>query len=187
MRPWLKHHPTIEIVARDRSKEFAAAITAALPQATHVAGRWHVAKNLTEYLDRVVSARWKHLSKRFGPAEASLEPVQDSPRHRNRQSAGEERYQQALVLVQAGLSTSAIAQRLGVGERTIQRWLTQQHGPYAGPRKPSIWNPACSPMSQRNSAPGISAWSARSNLPIIGNSCSPGRSVPRKWPSIVSG
>jgi transposase len=40
---WLKRYPTIQIVARDRSKEFAAAITAALPQATHVADRWHLA------------------------------------------------------------------------------------------------------------------------------------------------
>jgi hypothetical protein len=29
---WLKHSPTIQIVARDRSKEFAAAITAACPR-----------------------------------------------------------------------------------------------------------------------------------------------------------
>jgi transposase len=40
-------------VARDRSKEFAAAITEALPHAKHVADRWHLAKNLTEYLDKV--------------------------------------------------------------------------------------------------------------------------------------
>ena len=36
---WLKRYPTITIVARDRSKEFSAAITAALPHAQHVADR----------------------------------------------------------------------------------------------------------------------------------------------------
>ncbi len=41
----------------DRSKEFAAAITEALPHAQHVADRWHLAKNLTEHLDKVVSRR----------------------------------------------------------------------------------------------------------------------------------
>jgi transposase len=54
---WLKRYPTINIVARDRSKEFAAAITEALPHAQHVADRWHVAKNLTDHLDKVVSRR----------------------------------------------------------------------------------------------------------------------------------
>lgn len=136
VQPWLKHHPTLEIVARDRSKEFAAAITAALPQARHVADRWHLAHNLTEQLDQVISARWKHLAKAMHPAETPPAPVPVSPRHRrHRQSSGEARYQQALALVEAGLTTAAIAQQLGVGERTIQRWLTQHHGPYAGPRK----------------------------------------------------
>jgi hypothetical protein len=33
-------------------------------------------------------------------------------------------------------SDRTIAKRLGVGPRTIQRWLAEGHGPYAGPRKP---------------------------------------------------
>jgi transposase len=134
---WLKRYPTIKIVARDRSKEFAAAITAALPQAKHVADRWHLAKNLTEHLEKVVSARWKQLTKARCEAETSPEPVLVSPQpRRHRQSFGEDRYQHALALAQAGHPTKTIAKRLGVGPRTIQRWLAQEHGPYVGLRKP---------------------------------------------------
>jgi len=134
---WLKGYPTITTVARDRSKEFAAAITAALPHAQQVADRWHIAKNLTEHLDKVVSRRWKHLTKGAGEAEMPTEPLPVSPlARRPRQSVGEARYQQMLALQEAGLSTASIAKRLGVGQRTIQRWLALQHGPYAGPRKP---------------------------------------------------
>jgi hypothetical protein len=134
---WLKRYPTITIVARDRSKEFAAAITAALPQARHVADRWHIAKNLTEHLDKVVSQRWKQLTKGAGEAERLSEPLAIfSPARRPRQPVGEARYQQMLALREAGLSTGSIAKRLGVGQRTIQRWLALQHGPYAGSRKP---------------------------------------------------
>ena len=79
---WLKRYPTINIVARDRSKEFAAAITEALPHAKHVADRWHVTKNLTEHLDKVVSARWKQLTKAGGEAEMPPEPVLVSPGRR---------------------------------------------------------------------------------------------------------
>ncbi len=114
-----------------------AAITEALPQAKHVADRWHLAENLTEHLDKVVSARWKQLAKAMCPVETSPEPVLVSPPpRRHRQSFGEERYQQALVLAQASIPTGTIAKRLGVGPRTIQRWLAQEHGPYAGPCKP---------------------------------------------------
>ncbi len=102
-----------------------------------MADRWHVAKNLTEHLDKVVSARWKQLTKASGEAEPLPEIVPTSaPAHRPRQSAGSARYQQMLALREAGLSTKTIAKRLGVGERTIQRWLAEGHGPYAGPRNP---------------------------------------------------
>lgn len=134
---WLKYYPSITIVARDRSKEFAAAITEALPKALHVADRWHLAKNLTEYLDKVVSRRWKQLTEGVDKAELPPEPVSVSSRvPRPRQSAGEARYQQVLALRKAGVPTGTIAKRLGVGQRTIRRWLAQAHGAYAGSRKP---------------------------------------------------
>lgn len=134
---WLKRYPTITIVARDRSKEFAAAITEALPRARHVADRWHVAKNLTEHLENRVSRRWNHLTETGGETEMRSETIPVStPDRRPRQASGEARYQQVLALVQAGLSTKTIAKRLGVGQRTIQHWLAQGHGPYAGFRKP---------------------------------------------------
>ena len=134
---WLKHYPTIQIVARDRSKEFAAAITAALPQAKHVADRWHLAKNLTEHLNKVVSARWKQLTKAACEDEMAREPVPVSVRAgRPRQAPGQARYEQMLALKEAGLPTGTIAKRLGVEPRTIQRWLSEGHGPYAGPRQP---------------------------------------------------
>jgi transposase len=134
---WLKRYPTITIVAQDRSKEFAAAITEALPHAQHVADRWHIAKNLTEHLDKVVSSRWKQLTKAGGETEMPPNPIHVStPARRPRQTSGEARYQQMLALREAGLSTRTIAQRLGVTQRTIQRWLTEAHGPYAGARKP---------------------------------------------------
>lgn len=134
---WLKEHPTIQVVARDRSKEFAAAIKEALPKASHVADRWHVAKNLTEHLDKVVSARWNQLTKAAGEAEMPAEPLPVFPlARRPRQPVGEARYQQMLALQEAGLPTGAIAKRLGMGQRTIQHTLAQKHGPYAGMRKP---------------------------------------------------
>jgi transposase len=116
--------------------EFAAAITAALPHARHVADRWHLTKNLTDHLDKVVSARWKQMVTVIPstniPAEAALAPFQPD---RPRQPFGDLRYQQVRELAQTGLSAKVIARRLAVSERTIQRWLAQEHGPYTGTRK----------------------------------------------------
>ncbi len=102
-----------------------------------MADRWHLAKNLTEHLDKAVSACWKQLAKAVGEAETPSEPVLVSPSaQRPRQAPGEARYQQMLALEEAGLPTETIAKRLGVGQRTIQRWLAQEHGAYVGTRKP---------------------------------------------------
>ncbi|HEX6483427.1 MAG TPA: transposase [Ktedonobacteraceae bacterium] len=50
---WLKRYPTIQIVARDRSKEFAAAITAALPQGFLDLIRRHNGEGLDTWLKNV--------------------------------------------------------------------------------------------------------------------------------------
>jgi transposase len=137
VQQWLKRHAPIQIVARDRSKEFAAAITAALPKAQQVADRWHLAANLTEHLNKVIAARWKHLTKAAQPPAVVPEPFPGAPPPPERRpSAGEVRYQQALALAQAHLPISLIAERLGVSRRTIERWLTQEHGPSMAERQP---------------------------------------------------
>lgn len=137
--PWLKRYPTINSVARDRSQKFAAAMTEALPHAKHVADRWHLAKNGTESLENVVSRRWKQRTEGVDEAASELppEPVPvSSLALRPRQPAGEARSQQVLALQKAGFSTGTIAKRLGGGQRTIPRWLAQEHSADAGPRKP---------------------------------------------------
>ena len=133
IRDWLTAHPTITLVARDRSKEFAAAITQALPHAQQVADRWHLAHNLTELLDKVIAARWKHIMPGLREPPVPSAAVVDM--RTARRAVGDERYQQVLALDQAGELQEDIARRLGIGRRTVHRWLSPEHGPYAKPRK----------------------------------------------------
>ena len=49
---WLRAQPTIEVVARDRSTEYARAITMAAPRAVQVADRWHLLHNVRQMLQR---------------------------------------------------------------------------------------------------------------------------------------
>jgi transposase len=48
---WLKAHPGIEIISRDRSLEYAKAATEGAPEAKQVADRWHLLKNLREAIE----------------------------------------------------------------------------------------------------------------------------------------
>jgi transposase len=48
LEAWLKDHPGIELLTRDRSSVYANAMTTACPQAVQVADRWHLLRNLSE-------------------------------------------------------------------------------------------------------------------------------------------
>jgi len=50
---WLQRYPSITVISRDRSGPFASAAAQGAPQATQVADRFHLLKNLTETLQRV--------------------------------------------------------------------------------------------------------------------------------------
>jgi transposase len=58
---WLKQQPHIEVVARDRSKEFTFAVSQGLPQAKQVLDRWHILKNLRETLERELNQFYQML------------------------------------------------------------------------------------------------------------------------------
>jgi transposase len=51
---WLKAHPGVEVVSRDRSAAYAQAATEGASQAEQVADRWHLLKNLREAVERVL-------------------------------------------------------------------------------------------------------------------------------------
>lgn len=51
---WLKAHPSVEIVSRDRGDFYIKGATAGAPAAIQVTDRWHLLKNLHEVLSRAV-------------------------------------------------------------------------------------------------------------------------------------
>ena len=52
LKTWLKAHPEIEILTRDRSTVYAEAMRTGAPQSTQVADRWHLLKNLGDLIER---------------------------------------------------------------------------------------------------------------------------------------
>jgi transposase len=56
---WLKAHPEIEIITRDRSHEYSKACAEGAPQARQVFDRWHVLKNLRDALEHFLKRNSK--------------------------------------------------------------------------------------------------------------------------------
>lgn len=52
---WLRQHPGVEVISRDRSKDYQRGATDGAPEAQQVLDRWHVLKNLREMVERFLN------------------------------------------------------------------------------------------------------------------------------------
>jgi len=157
---WFEKHPSIEVVSRDRSSEYAAAIKKGAPQAIEVADRWHLGKNLTESVQTLLARcradirRGLHLQaipeQKRGEVELVLKEEKRPARTRREEAARLarraqklDRYEQVLELHDQGLTVADIGSRIGISGRTVQRWLAHGSFPEARRRRrrPSLIDP----------------------------------------------
>ncbi len=61
MAAWLRAHPEVQIVSRDRGTEYAAAARRRAPQAQQIADKFHLLLNLREKLKELMARKQKHL------------------------------------------------------------------------------------------------------------------------------
>lgn len=69
---WLKAHPGVEVVSRDRSPTYAAAITEGAPAAVQVADRFHLLLNVREAVEKVMMRQNRLLRSRTLAASLSV-------------------------------------------------------------------------------------------------------------------
>ena len=138
---WMRKHPEIEVVSRDRGEEYAAAARLGAPQARQVSDRFHLAQNLTDMVEEILArcrAEIRQASRLRDTSSSEAKPegeqkerapaLPDWPpdsragsAHLAHHAERSDRYQQLLELRKAGLTLKEIARRLGMGERTVRR------------------------------------------------------------------
>lgn len=145
---WLRAHPEIDFLSRDRSGEYATAARLGAPQAHQVTDRFHIIKNLGESLEHFLLRRQRFLHQAAalvaaapagkGPAATPASLPRPFPRIEREQEARRarriERYEEVLAHQRAGMSQRAIARTMGLSRDTVGRFLQAETFPEQAPR-----------------------------------------------------
>ena len=128
---WLKAHPGVEILSRDRSKTYRKGMNDGAPDAIQVADRFHLLKNLEETLEKVFKSEspvLKEIEQMQAKAKGNTPPPkpQSAPSEQSDQkrTGRLENYEQAHALRAAGHTIRDIAHHLAMGERTVYTYLS---------------------------------------------------------------
>ncbi len=138
---WLKQHPQLEIVSRDRARPYAEGIREGAPQAQQVADRWHILKNLGDSLRQSFEHHATLLRQVVvelpiaRPSTSACPPVLPATTPRparalrpeeqaraERRAGWEAIFQQAHALLARGMSVSAVARKLGIDRSTVGKY-----------------------------------------------------------------
>ena len=147
---WLRLHPGVEMVARDRAGVYADGVRQGAPEATQIADRWHLLRNLGDAL-RAATGRHRGAIRQSARAVAATVPVEEPPgkpaiagtslerrRLANRRHR-EERYEEIRRLRDQGIPPKVIAPMLGMSRRSVERWLAAGGAPdHARPPTPTL-------------------------------------------------
>jgi transposase len=128
---WLRAHPGVEVVARDRAGAYADGIIQGAPEATQVADRFHLVMNAREALQRVVH-RHQGVLRTAMKASRQEESATSSPTESVQPASAAgvaerahrlARYQEVIRLRQQGAGIGVIAHALSMGAGTVRRYL----------------------------------------------------------------
>jgi transposase len=149
---WLREHPGVKLVSRDRYSGFAEAVKKSAPEAIQVADRFHLLHNLVDMVERVVTRNYRLLQTVF---HETFGPVQNSDTHPTEPQAviverqltqyellrlqikakHQIQHEEIQRLKSLGLGIRAISNQLNISREKVRRYLQSDQPPLFQRRK----------------------------------------------------
>jgi transposase len=133
---WLRDHPGVEVITRDRSTEYARGASQGAPLATQIANRWHLLVNWREALERTLD---RFRSQIVDTPSSVQEVIPLTPYDRSGRRGTKDQVQQqascarrhALFtqvkdLQRKGLNISQIARQLKLSRHTVRKYRASE-------------------------------------------------------------
>ncbi len=172
---WLRRHPDVQVIARDRSTEYTRAATDAAPHAIQVADRWHLLHNVREMAERWLTSvhpRVRRLPPLPGAPPSDMASPEGTPvrtvlarrdrafpqtaakRQQSVVSASRRRaiYDEVRRRHAAGESIMRISRTLGIAHGTVRKYAAAEEFPERAPhrRQRSILDPYLEHLTRRH-------------------------------------
>jgi transposase len=135
---WLKEHPGVEIISRDRAGAYAEGASKGAPEAVQIADRFHLLLNVMTAATRLFERKHDTLKHIYEQEKVLNPPVAPAPgetdpsahpltvsqlQQQVRQARRQNRYDEVKKLHEQGVSQRAIAALVGLHRDTVHRYL----------------------------------------------------------------
>lgn len=140
---WLRTHPSIEFIGRDRAGSYADGACEGAPRAVQVADRWHLLKNLSEAVERFMGSH-HHLVRQAAKNVAEMQLIdhwldtggsvamlssRDEGEKLARRQTRYACYLEVIGLHNRGLSERNIARALSINRATVRKFIHAESFP----------------------------------------------------------
>lgn len=140
---WLRRHPEVEVISRDRCGLYAQAARQGAPQAEQVADRFHIVQNLRMAIEEQMNLHGRATGRALLSDADNISTASNLLKSRlAHRKSREEIYETIRALRQQGLTCSEIGRRTGFPRRSVAKWLQFETPPdrkRAVLRRSSAW------------------------------------------------
>lgn len=110
----MDEHVQVEVVSRDRSTDYTAAIAATGRNITEVADRFHLNINMSDCVTKVIGSHYDEYRSAVRPEE-----VQETPKVDSRQVM----FKEVKELQAEGLNIAQISKKLDIARQTVRKYI----------------------------------------------------------------